>query len=216
MRLTYSFRFVARRREMYKPYHILVFLMATACGGGGGESVGSGIDPRLARIDIYETQRVRVLGDPGAGVMGMMATPDPAIPTSGQAHFDGFVTMRVENPAQVLVLYGDSAIAVDFAGNTVTGTLDNFFGTTGRGNVADYAGEVTIDGGTLRDGVSIDYSGVLTAGSDRLVLGGTADGQFLNQPVSAIAVTDLEAGVIHNGTLFDATLIIVGEGSVTP
>ncbi|WP_296428399.1 hypothetical protein [Yoonia sp.] len=188
------------------------------CGGGGGDGGGSGIDPRLARLDIYEAQKLRVLGDPGAGVMGMAVTPDVAVPDSGNATFDGSATIRIE-AANALVLFGDAAVTVAFDTAAVSGTLDGFFGTDSGNAVLDYAGAITIDGGGVGGATDsdlhMDYGGGLTAPGEALIFDGTLTGSFLGNPLAAIATADLAAVVDHNGTLTDATILVIGELALT-
>ena len=111
---------------------MLSFVLFAGCGGGGSSSGGGGggvvIDPRLARIDIYESQRLRILGEPGAGVMGMVETPDITIPDTGTASFMGAMTVRLETDPGVATLAGDAVINMDFGLNTVGGNCREFFG----------------------------------------------------------------------------------------
>lgn len=187
-------------------------LALAACGGGGGGV--SGIDPRLARLDIYEAQKQRVLGDPGAGAMGMPLTDPGAIPTSGTADFAGHVSIRVE-AATPLVLFGDVGITVTFETEQVTGQMDAFFGTDSSGQVVDYAGAVSIDdgmvGATAANDLTLAYGGALTAAGEVLIFDGTATGRFLGTPIGAVSLSELEAVVGHNGLATDATLVIIAE-----
>lgn len=191
-----------------------IILSALGACGGGGDGGGSGVDPRLARLDIYEAQRLRVLGDRDAGVMGMPQTDAAQMPTTGAFAFDGFVTIRVEadNP---LVLYGAASISVTFDTADVSGQMDAFFGTDSAGQVVDYDGALTVDSGTVggaaANDLAVDYAGRLTTTGETLTFDGTATGSFLGNPVAAIAAADLEAGVDHNGVITDATLLLVGE-----
>jgi hypothetical protein len=179
--------------------------LLAGCGGGGGDSPGSGVDPRLARLDIYESQKLRVLGDPGAGVVGLAPTaPDP--PAQGTATFAGFATLRVEG-AQGVVLFGDAVAEVDFASLALTGGMDRFFGTTPAGAVVDYDGSLALTGSAT----ALDYAGVLTASGQRLVFGGTLAGSFLGNPLRALTALDLEALVQQNGQLRNGTVLIVLE-----
>jgi hypothetical protein len=195
---------------------LTTIMFLAACGGSGSDSDGGGIDPRLARLDVYEAQKLRVLGDPGAGVMGMAPTPQTAVPDMGAAVFTGSATVRVENPDTPLVLFGDSSITIGFADAAVSGTLDGFFGTNSTGDVVDYDGGITIDGGSLDDGISLDYAGALSAAGENLVFEGVMDGEFLGDPVSAISAADLQAGVIYNGGPVNATLVVIGETTDVP
>ena len=191
-------------------------LALAACGGGGSDGGGSGIDPRLARLDIYEAQRVRILGDPGAGAMGMAQTDPGAMPTSGSADFTGFVSIRVES-ATPMTLFGGAGISVGFDTQEVTGRMDSFFGTNSTGSVVDYSGAIAIDGGsvgaTAGNSLTLDYAGALTTTGETLVFDGTATGSFLGTPIGAISLSELEAVVDHNGQLRDATLVILAETS---
>ena len=193
----------------------LAALILTACGGGGGGGGGgSGIDPRLARLDRYDAQRLMVLGDPGTGAVGIAVTDPGEMPIAGSAAFDGFATIRVET-AEPVVLYGDAHISVTFDTSEVSGQMDRFFGATGSGAAVDYAGALTIDGGTIGGGAAselqFDYSGALTATGETLVFDGSAEGDFHGTPVAALSASDLEAVVMRNGSPVNATLIVVGE-----
>ncbi len=190
------------------------FCALAACGGGGGgggAGSGGGIDPRLARLDIYEAQKLRVLGDPGAGVMGMAPTPDPSIPDIGTAVFEGSASVRIETANAPLVLFGDATVSIGFDDASVGGSMDRFFGTDATGRVVDYSGAIAIDGGSLDDGVTLDYAGVLSGTGATLVFDGTMTGQFLGDPLTALSAADLEASVIVSGTPTDATMVVIGE-----
>lgn len=187
--------------------------LLAACGGGGG-SGGSGIDPRLSRLDVYEAQKLRVLGDTGAGVMGMGVTDHAAMPTSGAVDFSGFAAIRIEaeNP---LVLFGDAGVSVTFDTAEMGGQIAAVFGTDSSGRVVDYSGVIALTGGAIGgqapSDLQLDYIGALTGPHDTAVFDGTVSGSFLGTPVSAIALSDLEAAVTHNGLSTDATLLIVAE-----
>ena len=150
----------------------IIGLMLAGCGGGGGGDDGGGggdtpddgpvIDPRFARIDAYEAQTLRVLGDPLLGIAGLTPTPEASLPVTGSAVFNGSATAGVEDPAATLVLYGDAAVTVQFGAGTVLGTMDNFFGTNAAGDVVDYGGSISVDDGTVGAALTLDYAGVLT------------------------------------------------------
>ena len=199
---------------------ILGFVLIAGCGGGGDGGGGAGIDPRLARIDIYESQRLRVLGEPGAGVMGMVETPDISMPDTGTASFTGAMTVRLETDPGVTTLAGDAVINMDFGLNTVEGTAENFFGTDPDGVLQDYAGTVTFDEGSIGAELPNDwqagYTGVLTAAAQTIVLDGTVDGSFLGDPIAAIAGAELVAQVVYDGNLVDGIVTVIGESTVVP
>lgn len=195
---------------------IALLLLLCACGGGGGGGGGSGIDPRLARLDIYEAQKLRVLGDVGAGVPAMTPTAVENLPTAGALVFDGAATIRIEHATRPLVLSGDASMTMDFDTASATGTLDAFFGTNGAGQIVDYAGAIGLEGLTIGPDPVLDYAGALQAPGETLVFAGTMQGLYLGNPVGAVTVFDLEAGVTRNGAPSDATVIVIGEIAVPP
>jgi len=187
-----------------------------ACGGGGGGGGGSGIDPRLARLDIYEAQRLRVLGDPAAGVVGLPPTPRTGLPDAGQVTFDGAATIQIAQPAGLWSLAGDAALTLDFAGNSASGSVTAVFGDSSAGGIVDYAGSLAL-GGAVDDAVfALGYAGTLTAGGDVLVFDGDLVTTVLGDPVAGIAGLDLEAVIDHGGAQRQGSVVIFGEGAVTP
>ncbi|WP_341366422.1 hypothetical protein [Yoonia sp. BS5-3] len=190
----------------------LAALLLAGCGGGGsGSNAGSGIDPRLERLDVYEAQKLRVLGDPDIGVIGMAPTPDEMIPDTGTAVFTGSATIRVEDPNAELVLFGDSSVSIGFDDGAVSGVMDNFFGTDATGDVIDYSGTINIDDGGLDPALTLDYAGTLSGSGTDLVIAGVMQGAFLDDPLGALSGTDLEADIIYNGVPTDGTMIVIGE-----
>lgn len=190
--------------------------LAGCGGGGGGESDGAGIDPRLARLDVYEAQKLRVLGDPGMGVTGMPLTAPQDMPTSGSAMFEGSATIRVENGVTPVVLFGDAALTVDFDTQDGMGTLNNFFGNDTGGRILDYAGSIDLTAEVDQADLVLDYAGTLSAGGETLGFAGSMAGVFLGDPLGAFAAGDLEAAVDHSGTPRSATLVVIGEISDLP
>jgi hypothetical protein len=185
-------------------------MILSACGGGGGDSPGSGIDPRLARLDIYDAQRIRVLGDPGAGVTGIAPTTSD-LPVDGTAQFAGFATLRVEG-VQPVVLFGDARLDVDFGATEVSGGMNGFFGTVPGAGVQDFGGEITVTGGQVARDLRLTYAGTLSGGGQQLALSGTMAGAFLGDPVMAVSAADLDPVVVQNGVIRNGTLVLVAEG----
>ncbi len=194
-----------------------MLICLAACGGGGGgggtSGSGAGIDPRLARLDIYEAQKLRVLGDPGAGVMGMPITNDENVPTDGDLTFDGSASLRVETAMQPLVVFGDAQFRINFDDGTALGEVENAFGTDSNGNVVNYAGQIDLDSDEPGQNMAISYAGTLAASGQILTLAGEMDGVFLGDQATAIAAFDLEAEVDRNGSIEDATLVMTLEAT---
>ena len=193
-----------------------MLVILAGCGGGGGAGAGSGIDPRLARLDTYEAQKLRVLGNPAMGVASMPLTELGNVPTSGSTVFTGSATVRVENGASPLVMFGDAELTLGFDTQGGTGTLDNFFGNDANGAVVDYTGTIGLTADIAQTALTLDYAGTLSGPGDSLIFAGQMEGAFLGNPLGAIAAADLEASVTHNGTSRDATLVVIGEVSASP
>lgn len=196
---------------------LLALLGLGGCGGGGGGGAAGGggpasppPDPRLARLDAYEAQRLRVLGSPGAGITGLPDTDPLLVPVVGVADYAGGATIRVETDTP-LVLYGDARITVDFDDMQVTGTMDRFFGTTNNGSVANYSGAIAISGTTATQNMDVGYSGALSAAGQTVTLNGVAEGVFLGADATALTLSDLEAEAFVAGLNNDATLVVVTE-----
>lgn len=191
-------------------------LAACGGGGGGGGSDGAGIDPRLARLDIYAAQKLRVLGDPGAGVVGMPVALPENIPQMGLVTFEGSATIRVEDGTEPLVLFGDATVTADFDQGATAGTLTQFFGNTSTGAVVDYAGQIDLTSIAAIQGLVFDYAGTLAGGAEALTFAGQMQGTFLGQDATALVGADLEALVDHNGQPKTATLVLISERAATP
>ena len=193
----------------------LMFCLS-ACGGGGGRSGGGvggggGIDPRLARLDIYEAQKLRVLGDPGAGVMGMPMTSLGNVPDSGALMFEGSASIRVEREDAPLVLFGDAGIRLDFDTSNAVGQIDRVFGANSTGTVVDFSGVIDMAGGVPGQNMDLSYHGALNASGETLGFDGTMNGVLLGNPVGAFSAADLEAWVDQNGKTQTATMVITLE-----
>lgn len=197
-------------------YPVLWICLLAACGGGGSGGSGGGIDPRLARLDIYAAQNLRVLGDPSIDVPAMVNTPDIAIPDVGGVDFSGSASIRVEASSGPLVLFGDTTITLDFDLGTANGSVSNVFGETASGAIADYAGQLTLSGGPPAQKLLLGYTGTLTGGATTLVFGGTLRGDLLGEPIGALAVADLEAVIDQDGVMRSGTIIIVAEDVPRP
>ncbi|PJI92244.1 hypothetical protein BC777_1089 [Yoonia maricola] len=201
---------------MYRFTMTLVFLFwLAACGGGGGGSDRGGIDPRLARLNIYEAQKLRVLGDPGAGVMGMPRTADENLPM-GTMDFSGSGTMRVENGVTPIVIFGDATLRVDFGSGDAAGAIENAFGTNSADDLVDYGGTITLQGTAAGQDMPLDYAGTLSEGDQTFGFDGTLTAVFLGNPTTALSGADLEAEIDHNGVMRSGTLVITLEETDAP
>jgi len=195
---------------------VILLLWLAGCGGGGSGGGGGGTDPRLARLDAYEALELRVLGDPEAGVPGMLLTTDANIPAGGSLSFSGFATLRVEVGITPLVLFGDADLTVDFDSTAAVGAVENLFGNADAQTVADYDGALSLEGNATGQDMPLSYLGTLTTAGQSLGFEGALNGVFLGNPVAAVSASDLEAMVNQNGTTRDATVVITLERILSP
>ena len=186
----------------------LAFLGLAACGGGGG---GSGIDPRLARLDGYAAQKVRVLGDPEAGVPSMAQTAPAAVPTTGSTQFTGAGSILIALPDRTLALYGDASLSVDFGQGTAQGQIAQVFGQTASGAIADYAGTVALIGEVAEASLLLDYFGSLTGPNSAFGLEGQLEAALLGQAADALAGGDIEAQIDDGGVTRDGVVLVYAE-----
>ncbi len=190
---------------------ILTVTLIGCGGGGGGSSASSGIDPRLQRLAAYEAQNLGVLG-----ADGMAVTQSADMPDSGALSFAGNATIRVEDGANTIALFGDAEIAFDFGAGTGQGRMHRFFGNDASGDLVDFAGEIAVGSNTAGQDLALDYQGMLTSAGDALAFDGTMQGMFLGTPVAGFVGADLEAGIDRNGQGRNGSVIIVATTNDAP
>lgn len=197
---------------------LCLLLCLSACGGGAGggdgavtDPVREFVDPRLLRLDVYEAQKLRVLGNPGIGVIGMAATPDENMPVAGAVAYAGFASMRVETGTQPMILFGDANLEVNFDSSVAQGRVTNVFGGRQGAGVANYAGTLALQSTTVGHDMPLSYAGDLSAGAQTLGFAGVMTGVFLGDDASAFAGGDLEAQVDVGGTPTEGTVVVTLE-----
>ena len=190
---------------------VLTMLICAACGGGGGggSSGRADVDPRLARLEAYEAQNFAVLGDPAQGLAGLPITLPEDVPTTGAATFLGNASIRVEDGAAPLALFGDATFSADFETGAGTGRLDRFFGTDSAGEVRDYGGEISLVTDGLAQNTTVLYAGTLAGGNATLAFDGAMDLLFLGDDAAALVASDLDATIAKNGEAQSGTIVVV-------
>lgn len=171
---------------MHQGMKFLAFVALAACGGG---SSTSGEDPELSEIEILRNEASRLaaavdardLTDPG------YTPPGGSIDYAGIATF-GFLTESINGDG----VGGDMTLSVDFAGNDVTGEIDNFVSRDGD---AREGSMILTNGQVVRttEGILIgaDVSGTLD------IVGGVKE---LNGALAGVAVgeeAEYVSGVIE-------------------
>lgn len=166
--------------------HIMLTGAATLLFACGGTTT-----PGFEELqDSSDAMAAKYLTADGNLLPGVTATPWADVPTNGSANFDGYVAGTTMGGKMV----GELDMTVDFAGNTVSGSADNFEHDVN----GSYAGELDLSGslnrgaaptipqisgilsGTLSND-QIDYDTAIALdgdmiGSDYGAVGGYADG----------------------------------------
>lgn len=149
--------------------------------------------------------------------MGMPATPAGMLPDAGRVDFAGGAAILVVQSARTLSLAGDVSLTVNFGSGAANGAVTAVFGDSPGGGVVDYAGSIALSGAAQAGAFPLDYSGTLTgAGDTSLGFDGTLDTTLLGNPVAGFTAIDLQARIDQSGTLRDGSVVLFGEGPVTP
>ena len=173
----------------------LILASLAACSSTSGSSTPEG---DLAQMLVDNANAIADFENEGT----------PVMPTSGSATYTGTVTAHVaDNDAatNARVFAGEAEMTARFtnAGGTVSGRFDNFLAkddvdkfalanAIGAGDEAEVRdlldgfsaadGALTLSNGDIAlDQFTADISGTLTHDGDRIVFGGTGEGQFLGK-----------------------------------
>ncbi|NNF25114.1 MAG: hypothetical protein HKN63_09975 [Rhodobacteraceae bacterium] len=138
-----------------------------------------------------------------------------AIPSTGTASFTGYAGVIVGSGAEPLALLGDASIDIDWDDDTVTGTLDDFFGVEG-GAEGDYTGSVAIVNGDFLgnqpNAFTFDYAGTLGGQGNTIVLDGSGEGILKGTPIAGLfAASNAGETDLLNGVETDVLLAIAAE-----
>lgn len=183
-----------------------------ACSGVTGGLNGDDIAYADERAD-YQALLTRYPG--GAGSL----TPIANIPFSGTAQYEGNAAINLPTAGGTTSLVGDSEMNVNFATDTFTGRMNDFYGTEGGAPATHYAGQLNMTGGTLNVTrgfvLQSGLNGSLTNGSDVLTVNGTLGGNFHEGGLPGAAdgvVANLASGgsFVYNGQLF---VVPIGGGN---
>ena len=93
--------------------------------------------------------------------------------------------MTVSRGTAAYQMIGDSRLGVNFGSRQMDGKITNIQGRRGNGKTFSAAGQIDYDTGNFPSGRSVfgvDYSGLLTVGTDRIAIDGRAIGGFFGNP----------------------------------
>lgn len=138
-------------------------VLVSACGGGMTSTSGlEGYAAQFANLSALDTT---------------LFTPEANLPTTS-ANYSGVANISVGGSATSLNAYlGELNVSVDFAGDTLSGSIDNFANYTGGSVTTPVDGMVTISNGNLT-GNNTGIGDGLTAEAD-----GTIDGHSVDMDV---------------------------------
>lgn len=184
---------------MHQFMKLSAFLTLAACGGSSSSS-----DPVLSEIEVLRNEAARLVRE--------VEARDPTVPSytppGGSLDYSGIATFGVlTESSQGDGVGGDMTLSVDFAGNGVTGQIDNFISRDGDAR----EGLMTLSNGQVvrtTEGILIgaDVSGTLD------ILGGVKelDGGLAGAAVGEEA--EYISGVIETSFPFE----LAGGGGVVP
>ena len=161
----------------YIPVAAAGTLVLSGCSGGGAEEdIGANFQSRAeAAQQIYDQ------------TSGMSATPEASMPQSATANYAGVASALATLPeGETEALYADVEMQADFASDTVSGDMTNWYGNT----VGAIGGAVTLSDGAI-SGADWSASGAGTLSADG-VTGDVAvsmNGTFLGPDASAMQGT---------------------------
>ncbi|WP_089990326.1 hypothetical protein [Cognatiyoonia koreensis] len=188
-------------------------MCSTALLALGGCLGGDIVTPSEARNLSSRTDAYAALRDRNSDVPN---SAWDAMPTQGQARFDGAAAVRFGPDNARTRLAGDVSLTVDYATGGIDGQIDRLFGVDGSNDLAEYRGQLRVGDGRI--GVdrpndwSAGYSGTLRGNGDRIVSGGTIRGDFQGTPVRTMeGRSDGSDTALVNGVEMPFRVDIVAE-----
>lgn len=128
------------------------------------------------------------------------------IPITGSATYDGTALIALDSIVDGSELIGDAVITADFANDTVSGGMSDFYGTINGGDVTAFAGELFIGKSEIDtsggDQITAKLDGALQGGSNTLNVNATLNGNFLtdniitNEPPEAMSLESSAASIL--------------------
>jgi hypothetical protein len=181
---------------------VVAVLALTACGGGS-LSKEEKVAEFAAMTDRLGARFNTAFLEPGA------------IPSSGQAVFEGYAGIVVETAPEELSLLGDARVVIDFGRDRVSGEINRVFGDQ-DGRLRNYDGSVSlingVMGATRPNDFSFDYTGALTGQGNTILFDGSGDGVLKGTPIRGIlAASDPGDTARVNGVETGVTLAISAE-----
>lgn len=178
-------------------------LLVAGCGGGSGLS------------DEERVAEFAAIADRLGSRFNTAFLEEGAIPTSGEAVFEGYAGIVIERPADDLALLGDARLTIDFGRDRVTGRIDTVIGDDG-GRLESYSGSIAlvngVMGATRPNDFSFDYSGALAGQGNSIFLDGSGAGVLKGTPIRGVlAASDPADTVLLNGVEAPSTLSIAAE-----
>lgn len=173
----------------------------SACGGGGGSGGGKAVSfASLQAEQVAFARRYNATGDLGDAV-----TPIAAMPQRGSATYTGVSTYDVApdfEGEETIDAHARVKMTADFGNDRITGTIRQFRGAPGVGEVS---GNVTMTG-TIAENVLVgETQGAINYQGERYDVAGNMAGAFVGASADGFAAFD-------EGTVGDTPYFAVMTG----
>lgn len=168
-----------------------------------------------------EEQAYSALQDETASIAAelepLSATPVANIPITGSATYAGTALIAFDTPVRDSELIGTADITARFGpgADTVSGTLDGFYGTINGGAVDEFDGAITLRGGEIdrtdTTVIAVAADGTLSNEDNSLNVQTDLDGNFLGlNPLGVTLVSNDDSVFRLDGTAVDGDMEVIG------
>jgi hypothetical protein len=147
----------------------------------------------------------------------LSATPVANIPVTGSATYAGTALIAFDTPVRASELIGTADITARFGpgADTISGTLDGFYGTIDGGAVDEYDGAIQLTSGEIdrtdTTVIAVTADGILTNGDQTLNVGADLDGNFRGLNPLGISLVSNDDSVFRlDGATVDADMEVIG------
>jgi hypothetical protein len=147
----------------------------------------------------------------------LSVTPVANIPVSGSATYDGTALIALATPARPSELIGTATLTARFGpgADTISGTIDGFYGTINGGAVDAFDGEIRLTGGNIdrtdSTVLAVSANGILSNDDNSLNVGADLDGNFRGlTPRGVVLESDDDSVFRLNGPAVSGDMEVIG------
>ncbi len=145
-------------------------------------------------------------------------TPVANIPVTGSAAYSGTALIALDTPDRASELIGTATLVAEFGtgADTLTGTLDGFYGTINGGDVDSFDGEIDLTSGRIdrtdTTVIAAAADGTLRSDTDTLNVGADLDGNFLGLTPEGLSLVSNDDSVfrLNGSTVSGSEMEVLG------